>query len=171
MGGFAGLLDSAMNAVGQTGVSLKSKRDYEQESARFDTEQSQAAARLAQSGADLTHANQENATRADELTELERKRAGEAEDRGIIMNYIQSVSPPPGWKPSAPAAQIPGANVRGVPVAGTPLRQSSIGIPMPLPGSVASPAQKPVYQTVMGPLQPGYSPDSWQWRDPLTVDR
>lgn len=117
MGGFAGFLDGTMNAVGQTGISLKSKREFEQESARFDTDQAQAAAQLAQSSADLTFANQENATRADKLTELERKRAWEAEDRATVMEYIKGVSPPPGWKSSYPVA-APVAPARGIPVDG-----------------------------------------------------
>lgn len=169
MGGLAGFLDGAMNAVGQAGVSLKSKRDYDQESARFDAEQAQAAARLAQAGADLTYANQENATRADKLTELGRKRAWEAEDRAAIQEYIRGISSAKGWQPPV-ASATNGPNVRRPPAPVTPLRQSSIGIPVPVPGSAASPAgqQKP-FETILGPLQPGYSAGSSVWRDPLAA--
>lgn len=158
-----------MNAAGQTGVMLKSKREFEQESARFEQESAQSAANLARSGADLTYVNQENATRADKLTELERKRAWEAEDRATIQEYVRAVSPPPGWQPQS-TTPGGGTNVRRPPAPVSPLRPLPIATPGSVPGSAASPVgqQKP-FETIFGPLQPGYSAGSAVWRDPLSV--
>src|SRR6266850_7857001 len=80
--------------VAGAGVALKSLRDWQQEEARFKQEQETGAA-------NLESTRQRNTLNKDQITELQRQRAAEAEERATTQQYYTDASP--GFTPGAQA--------------------------------------------------------------------
>src|SRR5258706_11325733 len=130
-------------SVGGAGVALKSLRDWQQEEASFKQAQETGAA-------NLESARQRNTLSKDQITELQRQRAAEAEERAATNQYYTDASPgfTPGAQASAPAAET------------APTEQ-----PMPataVPGATlsSSPVQPPKAPTTAAeaPVTPGGAP-------------
>lgn len=88
--------------VAGAGVALKSLRDWQQEEARFKQEQDTGAA-------NLEATRQSNTFGKDKITELQRQRVAEAEERAATNQYYTDASPGyvPGQAPAQPAEAAP----------------------------------------------------------------